>query len=993
MCLCWSLMLFALWGAAVCEHFKADINMAGVMGWVEFDSSSKTATVNLTGACKRMNISLNEFPVMYGHFSEPCLESNIGKTIYRFSASQSIDEIDVSDLFEGRTDLADLSVVVEPCSDNNDKACAVVRKRNGNIKTWQAKFFSSVAGDLYIRQNDGEDAARILSDLMSIKKSGGVSEVSLFVVPNESSSCDSLAGLLDSLSLTSLGMLKVGSPQNATKSRLEASQLSTDKRFALIRFGREFGCAEIREVEVKNVVAPINMKHMRGSISFSQASPFDTTEITVSLSNLNSLVGPYHVHQFPVPQRKTSEENLCHNDHVGGHWNPFDVDTTISEYPRAPGATHDMYETGDLSGRHGSMAGQDNFNSTFTDWNLPLFGRNSIVGRSVVIHHPNSSRLLCGTIGYPGNVMTAVAVLKGPVVGRIMFNQLKSNPDSDLTLFLELSYGNSLSPATNNHNWHAHEYPISSETDFDIDVCQSTKGHYNPFKVDTNDTNYYPNCNPDSPFACEVGDFSSKHMAISLTSRVGTVHTKFFFTDTTAGLSGITSVLGRSLVIHGADKAGSRLSCANITAVRSASAQTGPWFGAGSSRGGVQFSQSSYLEPTVIKVSLTDLQSAAGGYHVHILPLRKSSLDRDACSNENILGHFNPFSVNQSLSPPPATGSSDQYEVGDISGKFGLLTTLTQMNEQYVDNNLPLFGPNSIMGRSLVVHYGDGKRMQCADILPDHASEGGWVRAKAVFNNAVKGTISMVQQIFPDGSSSDTILQVDLQSTQSPDVTEAAWYIHTNRLQDNDHTCSGVGDDFNPFKMSIGAGYSTNCSPGHPLSCMVGDMTSKQGPVSLGNRQLLTDANLPLAGDFTVVYRSIVLKSTSGILDCASILPDSPAALLTFLKVNSFSRFEFRSTVASILKVQPWEVTILPGAPSLIYKDKCQQVNFFVSGDINITKTLQHEEKLGKFRQSKLCSPDDPDVPNNANQYVKSRGYLLTLLAVVPQFILSVMLQ
>ncbi|MBN3283990.1 SOD5 dismutase, partial [Polyodon spathula] len=581
----------------------------------------------------------------------------IGKRLYQFSAHQSIDEIDVSDLFEGRTGLADLSVVVEPCSDNDNKACAVVRKKNSNIRTWQAKFFSSVAGDLYIRQNEGEVAARILSDLMNIRKSAGVSEVSLFVIQNESSSCNSLAGLLDSLSLTSLGMLKVGSPQNATKSRLEASQLNTDKRFALIRFDREFGCAEIREVEVKNVAAPINMKHMRGSISFSQASPFDSTKIMVSLSNLKSLVGPYHVHQFPMPQRKTSEENLCHNDHVGGHWNPFDVDTRNPDYPKVPGATHDMYETGDLSGRHGSMAGQDNFNSTFTDWNLPLFGRNSIVGRSVVIHHPNSSRLLCGTVGYPGNVMTAVAVFKGPVVGRIMFNQLKSNPDSDLTLFLELSYGNSLSPATSNHNWHAHEYPISSEIDLDTDVCQSTKGHYNPFKVDTNDSNYYPNCNPDSPFACEVGDFSSKHMAISLTSLVGTVQTKFFFTDTTAGLSGITSVLGRSLVIHGANKASSRLSCANITALRSASAQTGPWFGAGSSHGKVQFSQSSNLEPTVIKVSLTDLQSAAGGYHVHILPLRKSSLDRDACSNENILGHFNPFSVNQSLSPPPATGS------------------------------------------------------------------------------------------------------------------------------------------------------------------------------------------------------------------------------------------------------------------------------------------------------------------------------------------------
>uniref|UniRef100_A0A3B3XN77 Superoxide dismutase copper/zinc binding domain-containing protein n=1 Tax=Poecilia mexicana TaxID=48701 RepID=A0A3B3XN77_9TELE len=133
----------------------------------------------------------------------------------------------------------------------------------------------------------------------------------------------------------------------------------------------------------KEVRAVMNMRGISGYFNFRQASPFDVTQLSVNLANLRELFGPYHVHNFPVPSVRSGQ---CSNDNVGGHYNPFAVDTTSETYPVGPGSTHDKYETGDLGGKHMSLSGRSTFQMTFTDFSLPLFGQNSIVGRSVVIH-------------------------------------------------------------------------------------------------------------------------------------------------------------------------------------------------------------------------------------------------------------------------------------------------------------------------------------------------------------------------------------------------------------------------------------------------------------------------------------------------------------------------------------------------------------------------------------------------------------------------------
>ena len=150
------------------------------------------------------------------------------------------------------------------------------------------------------------------------------------------------------------------------------------------------------------------------------------------------------------------------------------------------------------------------------------------------------------------------------------------------------------------------------------------------------------------------------------------------------------------------------------------------------------------------------------------------------CTGDAVGGHFNPYNWDASESPKPSLGTPDQYEIGDLSGKYGLLrqqvsvlmqrlsyptetvlinkvtrnrivllfkeiprktiTTATfqsNMRGIFNDSNLPLFGSQSVVGRSVVVHKKyKAERWACASIGwgfdPDEARE---VRAIASFHH------------------------------------------------------------------------------------------------------------------------------------------------------------------------------------------------------------------------------------------------------------------
>ncbi|XP_065174498.1 uncharacterized protein LOC135804536 isoform X2 [Sycon ciliatum] len=128
---------------------------------------------------------------------------------------------------------------------------------------------------------------------------------------------------------------------------------------------------------------------------------YSDTQLLINVKRASSTSNHnFHVHVNRIPPYPYNK-SPCQELYAGGHYNPLEVNiSTVSGYLSAcsPGAEL-RCEVGDLSGKTGQLNvdGSPRFSTVAF---LPLEGPYSIMGRSIVIHDPNSGagRLACGNI-------------------------------------------------------------------------------------------------------------------------------------------------------------------------------------------------------------------------------------------------------------------------------------------------------------------------------------------------------------------------------------------------------------------------------------------------------------------------------------------------------------------------------------------------------------------------------------------------------------------
>ena len=484
----------------------------------------------------------------------------------------------------------------------------------------------------------------------------------------------------------------------------------------------------------------------------------------------------------------------CGNAIVGGHYDPLGAANSPTYDTDCNPQNRQSCEVGDISGKFGNFQSQATVTQELSDDLLDLYGVYSIIGRSIVIHYENGARFVCANIGYPDSLDTtpSTGLLYSPFrnvfTGNIFYRQHTAS-GSTASVYTNLVRING-DANTTGHNWHVHDAPL----DLAGVNCSVAGPHYNPRNVDITRPEYLTECGSTTPMlqmGCEIGDLSNKGAPFNVgVNRV----IQQFYSDVDLPLLSTASPDGflindRSTVIHSANRGAPRIGCANLTTYQPLEAVAR--FNENGVTGSIQFYQRSPYDPTQVFVNLKGLGSRTAGYHVHEYPVGPGA-SPGRCADRYAGGHLNPTGITM------AGTTSDQFEVGDLSGKFGSLSGQNDFYSEYVDLNIPLFGPYSILDRSIVVHEddADGTRFVCSNIQRIRRV----VQVTTMIStNIFSGSVTFMQPA--DDPYSETTIIVDLTVQQmipltsnSDGMVEFNWSYRQNPAGATAQDCSTLSD-------------------------------------------------------------------------------------------------------------------------------------------------------------------------------------------------------
>lgn len=944
----WILVTARLIGCSLGQDLRANFHMDGVVGRATFSWSAQTltATLNMNFNLGQTTVEIHPIWVNYDA-GDKCSTSALGDSLEGISAQAIISEnSDVNVVFSNVSSLTyyEGHSLVLRSTGISKVICATIQQNVDHV-TAMVRLRGSVFGHVYLRQAtvSGGSSTRIVTDVAT----QSTAQTGKWRITNSFTTCDEfMKNVLNSIydptspasdscgtsnqaacaigDLTSKhGQLNFvssvgGSGRRAfTDSNLPLFGDNNVQNLLLIIIPESSSvkpaCGKVTMFVERAAKAIFSNDGVSGMIEFRQKSPLDPTRTSVDLEGLSSKAGGYHVHMWPVPERETSSQgSMCAPERVSGHFNPFKEQVGVPSdvnYPAPLASTYDMYEVGDLSAKYGMLNDLGSKNETYTDYNLQLFGHNSIVGRSLVIHRNDAtaSRWVCVNIEPEYPVVAAEALFLYPVIGRVQFMQERDHPESETSVFVSLDYIDEAAD-TEGHVWMIGDMPLGDDM-LDTDLssrCLSAGSVYNPGNLwsGLNDRQYAQVCANNNPVACKTGDLAGKLGQLNIGNSLNSQDEakKWFATGTDLPLSSPHSIIGKPLVIRSVENTAS-LACAEIKPVHPISLAAR--FNSGSVTGTVRFSQKVGFgsKQTMVETDLTGLSSGQS-LRVYELP---DGEGQEAC---NDLGDvFDPLQIG-GAQPSPTT--DDKYKLGDLS-------RITAKNMSY---NLPLSGVNSIKGRSLVVVDNSGV-VACATIDWDMP---GWtmIHAMATFTGEVMGTISLHQHVHSDGAMSDTSILTDLKYSNDSKISmNHNWHTHeklvTGDSQAATQRCMSTGPHYNPFRAAVGeTAYASKCSRTNQLRCELGDQSMKTMTIDVGRgRKLHTDTFQPLFGEFTVLDRSIVVhveNRGAPRFTCADIVPHTMSHVaVTFKTPTSFAQISQADKTKQISKAYSDAIRAYPG--------------------------------------------------------------------------------
>ena len=312
-------------------------------------------------------------------------------------------------------------------------------------------------------------------------------------------------------------------------------------------------------------------------------------------------------------------------------------------------------------------------------------------------------------------------------------------------------------------------------------------------------------CSPEAPQFCKAGDLLSRLGKLNVAGRRSRF-TKRFWTSDSLELPPPRGYRSAYLVLYEQNYPDSILACAKIIPVRPRTASA--FLSYSGVHGVLRLSQRSRFEPTRLQLNVSGLAGRADTFGVHTLPVPPRAVRQPSpCSR--VGGLYNPTEVDPELTEPAGGATNDQYPLGDLSGKHGRLTGLDSFEAEVADYRLPLWGPRSVVGRSLVVTRAAPESAAAAGtpwICANLQDGRPMVAAAAVFRFPLAGRVLFLQPEDAPEEDTTVLLEGLLYNDGSMNGTQRHRW-HVNDLVPGEDfrnwsgRCLSAGDRFNPYKV------------------------------------------------------------------------------------------------------------------------------------------------------------------------------------------------